>query len=288
MKKLVHIVPGESSAGSLKRSFETDKSLEGEIIFLNDNLSLGPILNLETKKGIVQRHKWWKNVTENTIEYKWHKKDWDENAKFDLIRKTVKRNVKIIFWSGREAFERLTWMRFAWELRNSSTDKIFVMDYPHPKIANWKGNLFPFKSIALLMPEHIPMLKKHFRKAKKSELKEAATDWEKISNSDSAIRIVSSRTKIKEIPENSYNPRILTSKAKIKYLPEDYFDKNLILRCTNEFQKAARVVGETMTDIDFMVGDLYLNHRLKECVRQGKLEFKGELKLLRDYQVKLK
>ena len=43
----------------------------------------------------------------------------------------------------------------------------------------------------------------------------------------------------------------------------------------DEFQKAAMVVGYTLVDIDFGVGDSYLFWRLKQLSLSGKLETRG-------------
>lgn len=65
------------------------------------------------------------------------------------------------------------------------------------------------------------------------------------------------------------------------------FDSALLVNCTNEFKKSARVVGESLIDTDFYVSDTILSWRLKELVRQKKLEAKGTLHKMRDYEVKI-
>ena len=52
----------------------------------------------------------------------------------------------------------------------------------------------------------------------------------------------------------------------ILHKPVSYFDPILLSRSNDQFMKAARVIGHSLVDMDFSVGDGYLNWRLKELV----------------------
>jgi hypothetical protein len=59
-----------------------------------------------------------------------------------------------------------------------------------------------------------------------------------------------------------------------------------LANCKENFQKAASVIGETLVDIDFIVGDSFLNWRLKLLALNEKIDTQGELNEIRDYEVK--
>lgn len=79
--------------------------------------------------------------------------------------------------------------------------------------------------------------------------------------------------------------RIMDEDGRLVDVPNAYFDIYLLSNINNEFNRAGRIIGHTLVDINFIVGDLYLNWRLKELSSVGKVMFRGELKEIRDYEV---
>jgi hypothetical protein len=58
--------------------------------------------------------------------------------------------------------------------------------------------------------------------------------------------------------------------------------------CTDQFQKASKIVTQTLAKHNIPTGDLYLGWRIKEMVLQDRLRTQGELnKSLKEFEVKL-
>ncbi|TKI95705.1 hypothetical protein FC699_12645, partial [Bacillus wiedmannii] len=74
---------------------------------------------------------------------------------------------------------------------------------------------------------------------------------------------------------------------------EDYFDQ-FIIECAKsvgadqEFLKAPRVIGEALGLVNQLVGDTFLEYRLKELIKLEVFEFEGSLDEMRFYSVKLR
>ena len=84
---------------------------------------------------------------------------------------------------------------------------------------------------------------------------------------------------------------ILDKNGQIVAKDETYFDSLLMSYCTNEFQAPARIIGQALghlfrTGHDF-IGDGYLSWRLKQLVLMNKIEIRGKLEKMQDYEVKL-
>ena len=67
---------------------------------------------------------------------------------------------------------------------------------------------------------------------------------------------------------------------------EDYFDQ-FIIECAKsvgadrEFLKAPRVIGEALGLVEQLVGDTFLEYRLKQLIKQEVFEFEGSLDEMR-------
>lgn len=51
-----------------------------------------------------------------------------------------------------------------------------------------------------------------------------------------------------------------------EWMQTEDLDRWVLSRSNEQFMKAARVIGHSLVDMDFSVGDGYLNWRLKELV----------------------
>ncbi len=59
---MIHIVFEQANTEVLRKSFELDPSLEGEIVNIQDDYAVGPINDLYTEEGATNRLQWWKTI----------------------------------------------------------------------------------------------------------------------------------------------------------------------------------------------------------------------------------
>jgi hypothetical protein len=80
--------------------------------------------------------------------------------------------------------------------------------------------------------------------------------------------------------------RLLEGGKKLKGEPVAYYDKDLLQACSKEFQKASKIVSQLTGKMKFPVPEQFLGWRLKELIKEEKLESRGELKTVKDFEVK--
>lgn len=76
--------------------------------------------------------------------------------------------------------------------------------------------------------------------------------------------------------------------GKVISVEEDYYDQNILDNCTSEYQKAARVIGETMGQQESTVGDYYLWYRIHILIHQNLLDCQGSPITMRDLEIRKK
>ena len=271
--ELVHIVFGESSVPALSGAFELDELLKGEVIYFEDDLSVGPLFILDTKDGQAARKQWWMQLTgaqapvlaegaEEVIEE-------DDFEKFRQLKARLKAEPEqeVWIWAGQNARDVCGYYWLISQLYDFA-GRIHIIYLNNLPFLNEKGGVF--------YPTHLhQILSKEFLKAKKlsrpvslAEFEIDGDEWSRMMNENAGIRL-------------------LEGGKKIKGEPTAFYDKDLLAQVTAELQKAFKVIGLVTGKLKYPVMDQFLGWRLKELIRQGKIESKGELKTIRDFEVKL-
>lgn len=260
----IHIVFGEPVKDSILNSAQINIA-EKNLISLNDDLRVGPILNLRHSEGRLVRQDWLQN-----LEFDFQKLspqvEGDEQ-KIQELKVALKGGQQVLVWSGHTVFEQLATARLLSEL-GDGTDllKILVIPADLTLTSNSGANLKP-ETPVVLAPEQMHVLLEHFIPLNEKEYNKWVRQWETLASQTGNLR---------------------TRKNKvIEKVEEAYFDKNLLAFCSQEYIGAARVVAHALIDIDFNASDATLNWRLHKLVRSGQLVHQGSLRELRDYSVKL-
>lgn len=234
---------------------------------LVDNLTIGPISDLETIEGIKTRKVWLEKTFGDLIFKEEILSDVDMDiATISKISEVTDKCKDIYIWTGRDVSEVISTARV---LNNFiKWDKsIYVLDFSNVQVINVNGEIVSPKSLLQTASSQIKDVVKHFKLQETTDIKK----WEKVWN---------------EVKTESSILRLFDKDGAIRHKPESYFDDFLLSKSKEVFQKAAIVIGQALVDIDFSVGDSYLNWRLKELVKDKKLEFRGRLIEVRDYEVR--
>ena len=69
---------------------------------------------------------------------------------------------------------------------------------------------------------------------------------------------------------------------------EDFYDGEIVKNITPEWQKATRVLTNTLHRMKIKTGDLFLMTRMKKLISEGRIEVMGDVsKSWKDFDVKL-
>lgn len=276
--KVIHIVFGESAAGSLRMALKEMGVQEGEkVICFLDNFSFGPLWRIEEDKGLALRHKWLINHINYDEEYLFSYKRRFHTTILEV--KNIMEQAHIFIWAGENADEQ-TAHRFVLSLLQNKTNDIFLinpLEY---------YNEITSKSDAKDYAMHTGM----FSSEELQAIYQKNNSMQPLTINDRAKYI----NEWKKISQQNKNLRIWVDK-KMNSVAEDYYDNYIIKTAqllhkeqnNKEFIKSARLIGEIIGNQNQRVGDIYFEYRLIQLVLKGIFEIEGVPKAMRYYSVKL-
>ena len=268
---MIHIVFNEADVAILEKAMETNDDLEGKVVQIKDDYAVGTLLNGYLGEGRTLRNEWWKTLLTGTeYEGKLESGEVDDFKTVAELSGTMSRdeNEKIWIWMAQNQHDVCGYYWLLHFLKQFQ-GRVFVLYLNNLPFINEKGGIFYPSWIS-----EIPV--SEFRKAKKlarvitpSELEVDPDEWKKLSEENGLVRILEGGKKI------------VTKEA-------DFYDKDILSNCTSDWQKAQRVINNTLNRMKIKTGDVFLGWRLKELAGNGKLEVNGDTgKPWKEFEVKL-
>ena len=123
---------------------------------------------------------------------------------------------------------------------------------------NEKGQLFYPWGVHDILPKEVVKAKKLARPITLSEFEVDPDEWKKISDENATVRI-------------------LEGGKKIVGKEDSFFDSEILKNITNEWQKATRVLSNTLHRMKIKTGDVFLMWRMKQLINEGKIETMGDV-----------
>lgn len=255
---VTHIVFGDSAFGNLKHAFQQRNE---KIICVNDDFSIG---SLNFTDGMRARKKWLKEVLtstgqESNLDYvEWVEAKLKQNPKIE----EVPSNSKVVLWYGENVSDvvGVSYVVALLQDKGIEFSAVNVTDFSRRidyKVQDEQGKELShtLKSLAEVPSEFILGAIQMEKELSLEQVQELVQDWENYSQSNGLLRVL----------EN----------GKIVTVSEDYYDTTILEQATQEYQQAVVIVGEVMNKIEQRMGDTYLNFRVQQLIKQGKLISKG-------------
>jgi hypothetical protein len=133
---------------------------------------------------------------------------------------------------------------------------------------NEKGQLFYPSWLHEIQPKEFVKAKKLARPITLSEFEIDPDEWRKIAEENAMVRI-------------------LEGGKKIAGREESFYDGEILKNITNEWQKATRVLTNTLHRMKIKTGDVFLMQRMKQLITEGKIIVMGDIeKGWKDFDVK--
>jgi len=265
LDKFVHIVFGDSAAGNLKYFFNTNENqLKGEIINFREEHSIGPIYEIESEVGLKKRIKWFEKIYKEIFEddyIKYIEKEFIDT--YESI-KNIYSDSKIVIWYGENTGDQVGLRYLNALLRNK---ELYEVNVSESYIGDYNGNRYKPRALGECSPEEINHIISSMKKLEKEKCNRLINDWEVLRISKENLRI---------LKEN-----------KIIGVDESYYDYDILSNCTFNFKKAARVIGMTMGKSHQLVGDTYIDYRVRKLIESGKVEYRGRLETMRDFEIRV-
>lgn len=267
---MIHIVFNSADIEVLTQAFELDEEMRGEIVEIKEEWGVGPIAGLDTEEGWTARLEWWKGLLKGSPYGEEMAGSFDDRKTVATLMQKLDadENEQAWIWMGQNQHDVTGYFWLMPQLRayQGRLMLIFLNNLP---FINEKGQLFYPWGLSEILPKEAVKAKKLSRPVTVSEFEIDPDEWKKLS-------------------EESAMVRILEGGKKIVGREENFYDSEILKNCSGEWQKASRVLSNTLNRLKIRTGDVYVMWRMQQLAHAGKLEVNGDMnKGWKDFDVRI-
>ena len=268
---MIHIVFNEADIDVLQKAIELDETLQGEVLQVEDDYAVGPLKDIYTEEGIAARRAWWKEVLTGTdLEKKIDEGEVDDNKLIAFIIERLQKDEeeKVWIWAAQNKHDVSGYYWLISQLKDFQ-GRIYILYLNNLPFINEKGQLFYPEWISTIQPKEMTKAKKLARLVTPSEFEVDPDEWTKLCNEEKGVRLLEGG---KKLGQKDY----------------DFYDADLKNFITGDWQKANKVINQFLSKNKHTTGDMYLLWRLKQLIATDLYDVQGELKNLKDFELKRK
>ncbi|MEI7736332.1 MAG: DUF1835 domain-containing protein [Ferruginibacter sp.] len=266
---MTHIVFNEADAKVLQQAIDLDESLQGDIVQIKDDYSVGPLSNIYVGEGIENRKQWWRDVLAGG--------DYDGRADSGEVDdyKTVAELVgnmrrdetsSIWIWAAQNKHDV---SGYYWLLNymKEFQGRVFILYLNNLPFINEKGNIFYPNWLSEIPAKEFLKAKKLSRDITLSEFEVDPDEWIRLCNEDKGVRLLEGG---KKLTQEDY----------------DFYDAELKKNVTADWQKASKIINQFLSKSKQTTGDAFLLWRLKVMIAQEMFDAQGKVGNMKDFEVK--
>lgn len=268
---MIHIVFNEPDIEVLQKAIELDETLQGEVLQVEDDYAVGPLKDIYTDEGIAARRAWWKEVLAGTdLEKKLDEGEVDDNKLISFIIERLQKDEeeKIWIWAAQNKHDVSGYYWLISQLKDFQ-GRIYILYLNNLPFINEKGQLFYPEWISSIQPKEMTKAKKLARLVTPSEFEVDPDEWTKLCNEEKGVRLLEGG---KKLGQKDY----------------DFYDADLKNFISGDWQKASKIIHQFLSKNKHTTGDMYLLWRLKQLVATDLYDVQGELKNMKDFELKKK
>lgn len=256
---MIHIVFNESEVSLMQQVTELDESLAGEVILIRDDFAVGPLAGIDTEEGWNARVEWWRSKGEGSPYNPGLAGSFDDRQTVaELIQKlTGNAEEQIWIWMGQNQHDVCGYYWLMPQLREFQ-GRVMILYLNNLPFINEKGQIFYPSWLHEIQPKEFIKAKKLCRPVTLSEFEVDPDEWRKLCEENAPVRI-------------------LEGGKKIVGKEESFYDNELLKNITPEWQKATRVLTNTLHRMKIKTGDLFIMARMKQLIAGGKIEVTGDM-----------
>ncbi len=266
---MIHIVFNEIEVALMQQVQELDETLAGAVVLIKDDFAIGPIENIYETEGYQQRRNWWKQLLENSP-YKEQTDLVDDKLTVFNIIKRLQENPEeeVWIWMGQNQHDVCGYYWLMPQLR-ALQGRVMILYLNNLPFINEKGQIFYPSWLSEIQPSEFLKAKKLARPITLSEYEVDPDEWNKLAQENAIVRI-------------------LEGGKKIVSRGEDFYDEEIVKNLTKDWQKASRVLQNTLNRMKIKTGDVFIMWRIKTLINQGKIAVEGDvLKEWKSFDIKL-
>ncbi len=267
---MIHIVFNESEVSLMNQVIELDETLSGDVVQIKDDYAVGPLMALDTEEGWQSRLTWWKTLLQGSPYGEEAAGSFDDRDTVRQLKSKLEENPQeeLWIWMGQNQHDVMGYYWLMPQFKDYQ-GRVMVLYLNNLPFINEKGHIFYPSWLNEIQPKEFVKAKKLARPVTLSEFEIDPDEWRKIVEENTVVRILEGGKKIAGKEENYYDSEIL---------------KNL----TGEWQKATRLLNNTLHRMKVKTGDVFLMWRIKFLINEGRIEVTGDVnKGWKDFDVKL-
>jgi Protein of unknown function/Domain of unknown function (DUF1835) len=269
---MIHIVFQYNDVSVLQKAFELDPSMQGEIIEIRDELAVGPIADIYTPEGIEARRQWWRDILaggdyDGLVDMA---EAGDDSGKVIALRQRLQDDQKETawIWAAQNKHDVSGYYWLMSQLKDFQ-GRIFILYLNNLPFISEKGQLFYPTNLFEIPPREFLKARKLARPITLSEFEIDPDEWQRLCQEGKGVRI-------------------LEGGKKLSQHPYEYYDEELRRFITGDWIKVSKLIGQFLGKAKQTTGDAYLLWRIKQLVGAGELDAQGELKGMKDFEIKAK
>jgi Protein of unknown function/Domain of unknown function (DUF1835) len=267
---MIHIVFNESEVELMKQVIEMDETMAGDIIQVKDDFAVGPLQGIDTEEGWQERINWWKSLLAGSPYGEEIAGSFDDRQTVTAIKENLDANPEEVMWiwMGQNQHD-VTGYYWLMPQFCDYQGRVMILYLNNLPFINEKGHIFYPSWLNEIQPKEFIKAKKLARPITLSEFEIDPDEWRRIAQENAVVRI-------------------LEGGKKIAGKEETFYDSEILKNITGEWQKASRVLSNTLNRMKIKTGDVFIMWRMKELIRLGKIETTGDVnKSWKDFDVKL-
>lgn len=256
---MIHIVFQQADVAILQQAMELDESLKGEIFEIKDEWGVGPLLGIDTEEGWNVRLNWWRELLKDSPYGEKLVGSFDDRETVRQIMEKLDTDeaLEAWIWMGQNQHDVTGYFWLMPQLRKYQ-GRLMIIYLNNLPFINDKGQIFYPWGVHDILPKEAVKAKKLARPITLSEFEVDPDEWKKISEENATVRI-------------------LEGGKKIAGKDASFYDHEILKNITGEWQKATRVLSNTLHRMKIKTGDVFLMWRMKQLIADGKIEITGEV-----------
>jgi Domain of unknown function (DUF1835)/Protein of unknown function len=267
---MIHIVFNESEVDLMKQVIEMDEMLTGDVIQVKDDFAVGPLQSLDTEEGWQARLDWWRTISEGSPYPTDLVGSFDDRETVKQLKAKLDENPDQELWiwmaQNQHDVSGYFWLMPQFKEYQGRVMVLYLNNLP---FINDKGQIFYPSWLHEIQPKEFIKAKKLARPITLSEFEIDPDEWRKMSEENAVVRM-------------------LEGGKKIAGKEESFYDGEILKNVTGDWQKATRVLSNTLHRMKIKTGDIFIMWRMKTLIGEGKIEVTGDItKGWKDFDVKL-
>ncbi|MEO8403707.1 MAG: DUF1835 domain-containing protein [Chitinophagaceae bacterium] len=267
---MIHVVHNSADVDVLQQAIALDESMAGEVIQVKDDFAVGPLTALDTEEGWNARVEWWKSLLQGSPYGEDLAGSFDDRQMVVQLKEKldVDPSEQLWIWMGQNQHDVCSYYWLMPQLKEYQ-GRVMILYMNNLPFINEKGQLFYPSWLQEIQPKEFLKAKKLSRPITLSEFEVDPDEWKKICDENTMVRQ-------------------LEGGKKIIGKDESFYDNEILKNITPEWQKASRVLSNTLNRMKVKTGDVFIMWRMKQLIGSGKVETVGEPgKGWKDFDVKL-